>query len=104
MISANDLMTKARSYAIADATNITSGAACRVMSIAISASTDACDLSVYNATTAAGADLVYIKVLANRSNQFNYEPNGVRFDTGLSIASGPGTAVPDSICVTYITE
>ena len=99
MISYSDLRSRARSYAIAAATAI--AGPCRVMSIAISAGTDVGTVSVYNAVTAAGTDVLLLKAGANKSEQNDFEPTGVRFDTGLSIAAG-GT--PDSICVTYIEE
>lgn len=96
----NDLRTKGLKYATAGA-DITSGGACRVMGILVSGGAGAGSVQVYNATATSGTDVIQVNVLANDSTYVSFAPNGVYFDTGLSLEE---TGTPDDGVVFYIAE
>jgi len=100
-IDINSLHSRGWSRAVAAATDITSGADCRVMGILCTGGSGAGVCSVYNAATAAGADLIVVKAAIGDSSYISCGPNGTPFYTGLSTTiSGTGA----SFVVFYITE
>jgi len=90
MLSANDLVSRAYSVAVADADGVVSGE-CRVFKVwACSTGGGDGSVTINNAATKAGGGTTIVMsfdVSASVTPQlFDFGPNGIKFDTGLSLA------------------
>jgi len=100
-IDINSLATRGWTRAVAAATNVTSGAACRIMGIMVTAATDAASVKVVNALTDTGTDFFLVKAPIQTTTYVSFAPQGTRFGTGLTIAE---TGTTPDIAVLYIIE
>jgi hypothetical protein len=100
MHSVNDILSSSRTLSVTTGNAIVTGP-CRIFSMAVSAAAGATGvLTIYNALTATGTS-IQIKAPATGSSQFTFGREGIRFDTGLTIAS---SGTPDGTAVTYLAE
>ena len=68
------------------------GIGARVMMIHLGAGTDASDLDVYNAATAAGGTLIRLVAAPDGNDLIDFRPQGMLFDVAISVAA-TGTGV-----------
>jgi hypothetical protein len=102
----NDLKSRAYSVAVADDDGVVSGA-CRVFGMGCTPGTGDLTLSINNAVTkAGGGTTITLNTDISTTDlpvSFDFTPNGIRFDTGLSVTvtdAGSG----GTVWVTYIAE
>lgn len=87
--------------AFAAATNITSGESLRLMGISATGGSGAAVVTVYNALTATGSDLIIQKAAINDSTYMSLGPDGTQYATGLTVTvAGTGA----SFVVFYVIE
>ena len=78
----NAVSSQAWTMAVADATDVTSGLACRIHAVLLTGGVDAATLILYDAATATGTDLFELDAAITTSVFINLGQNGTRFDTG----------------------
>jgi hypothetical protein len=97
----SDKATRSWTKAVAAGAAVVTGP-CLVFAIQLSGGVDAATLSVYNAVTAAGTDVIVLKAPILTTAPILYlGTNGTRFATGLSIAA---TGTAPSFSVFYLVE
>jgi hypothetical protein len=100
----NDLQTRAWSYteAGADALDVTSGAAVRLMAVSLQAGAVAADLKIYDALTITGTPVLQLNSAIQTTRYINLGPNGMRLSTGLT--TDLSTLGSDTYTLFYLVE
>ena len=99
MISADDIMSRSRTKAIAVGTAI--AGPCRVFGMGVSAGGAQGGIQIFDSAATSG-DFIQVNSVGNNAESYKWEPCGIRFSTGLSIGA-TGAAV-DSLYVLYVEE
>ena len=100
MLALNDLQSRGWQRAVADGTDLTGGIAWRIMGVLVTAAANAASVTVYNAATAAGTDLIAVKAPIQTTRFVSFGPQGTRFTAATIVSTGTA----ETFVVFYIAE